>query len=70
MNKFTRRQFIGTGLAVLFPQSAFGVTSADYDVVVVGAGAAGLAAARSLIEKGKNVMLVEASQPNWWPRSY
>ena len=62
MNKFTRRQFMGTGLAVLFPQSAFGVTSADYDVVVVGAGAAGLAAARSLIEKGKNVMLVEAAQ--------
>ncbi len=53
---------MGTGLAVLLPQSTFGVTSAEYDVVVVGAGAAGLAAARSLIEKGKNVMLVEASQ--------
>ena len=62
MNKFTRRQFMGTGLAVLFPKSTFGVTSADYDVVVIGAGAAGLAATRSLIKKGKNVMLVEASQ--------
>ncbi len=61
MNRFTRRQFLGTGLAALFPHSTFGVTSADYDVVVVGAGAAGLAATRSLIEKGKNVMLVEAS---------
>ncbi len=62
MNKFTRRKFMGTGLALLLPQSAFGVTSSDYDVVVVGAGAAGLAAARSLIKKGKNVILVEASQ--------
>ena len=62
MNKLTRRQFMGMGLAVLFPKSTFGVTSADYDVVVIGAGAAGLAATRSLIKKGKNVMLVEASQ--------
>ena len=62
MNKFTRRKFMGTGLALLLPKSAFGVTSADYDVVVVGAGAAGLAAARSLIKKGKNVILIEASQ--------
>ncbi len=61
MNTFTRRQFMGTGLAVLFPQSVFGATSADYDVVVIGAGAAGLAAARSLTKLGKNVMLVEAS---------
>ena len=37
-----------------------GMSSVDYDVVVVGAGAAGVAAARRLHEAGLNVLLVEA----------
>ena len=57
----TRRQFIGAGLVTLFPRLGLGSTLSEPDVVVVGAGAAGLAAAHFLRKHGKTVVLVEAS---------
>jgi monoamine oxidase len=36
----------------------------EHDVVVVGAGAAGIAAPRRLIEAGVDVLLLEASGPS------
>ncbi len=36
--------------------------AADVDVVIVGAGAAGIGAARELVRRGKSVMIVEASR--------
>ena len=57
----TRRQFIGAGLVTLIPRLGLGSTLSEPDVVVVGAGAAGLAAAHFLRKHGKTVVLVEAS---------
>ena len=59
--KLSRRQFLQLGSAFatapLWPRAA---RSAQSDVVVVGAGAAGMAAARALIERGLDVTVVEA----------
>ncbi len=57
----TRRQFIAAGMAAMLPRTAGADSVSEPDVVVVGAGAAGLAAARTLLEKGRRVVLVEAS---------
>ena len=54
----TRRAVLGglAALALPFPR-AF---AQDPDVVIIGAGAAGLAAARTLIDKGRSVVVIEA----------
>jgi monoamine oxidase len=55
---FSRRAFLGglAALALPFPR-AF---AQEPDVVIIGAGAAGLAAARTLIDNGRSVVVIEA----------
>ena len=55
---FGRRLFLSTLLA----GTALPARAADPDVVIVGAGVAGLAAARSLMAANKSVLLVEARE--------
>ena len=55
----TRRQFLKAGLVVLLPQSAFASVDSNPDVVIVGAGAAGIAAAHSLIKDNRKVAILE-----------
>ncbi len=58
----SRRRFIASGASLAAPWFASRANAAaDVDVVVVGAGAAGLAAARSLLSRGLSVMTLEAS---------
>lgn len=58
----SRRRFLATASsATLLPAVARAQLPSDPDVVVVGAGTAGLAAARTLIENGKSVVVVEAA---------
>ncbi len=58
-----RRKFIITSLACFsaaaFPRFAF--SSSDFDVIVIGAGASGLAATSELLNAGKKVVCLEAS---------
>ncbi len=59
---FDRRVFLATGASWLtFPTVANSQLPSNPDVIVVGAGSAGLAAARTLIEDGKSVVVVEAA---------
>ena len=55
----TRRQFLAAGLAAVLPKPVF-AAPAPLDVVIIGAGAAGLAAARILMKSHK-VAVIEAS---------
>ncbi len=58
---FSRRSFLaGLGVAVALPSGAPGA-SGNPDVVVVGAGSAGLAAARTLLDEGLSVLVLEAA---------
>lgn len=57
----SRRQFLKAGLAVLLPHSAFAGIDSNPDVVVVGAGAAGIAAAHSLLKDNRKVAILESS---------
>ena len=58
----TRRRFVGAGLALLlYPRTGNAGLLTSVDTVVVGAGAAGLAATRTLRERGASVLLVESS---------
>jgi monoamine oxidase len=61
----SRRRFLGTaaGLAVvpLFAPRAHAALPREVDVVVVGAGAAGIAAARRIAASGRKVIVVEAT---------
>ena len=58
--KIRRRQILGAMAAATVPCQLFARETANPDVVVVGAGAAGLAAARSLLEAGLSVVVLEA----------
>ncbi len=56
---FTRRTLLATSAAVLMAGTA---RADDADVLVIGAGAAGIGAARELKRLGKRVMLIEARE--------
>ena len=57
----SRRAFLlGAGAAALTPRWAGAALPSNPDVIVIGAGAAGLAAARSLMEDGLSVAVLEA----------
>jgi len=62
MTQITRRSFLAGGLSLsALPYGHSLAAPANPDVVVIGAGSAGLAAARTLIELGKSVVVVEAA---------
>ena len=59
-----RRKFLKYSLAgisaISFPNLVLGNDENDYDVVVIGAGAAGLAATEQLLSSGKKVLCIES----------
>jgi monoamine oxidase len=63
--RFSRRDFLAaSAAAIAFPGSARAVNAPlpkDADVVVIGAGAAGIAAARRVLAANRRVVIVEAS---------
>ena len=59
--RITRRNFAQFAAALPFARVAGATTATDPDVVIVGAGAAGIAAAQTLIAGGRRVQLIEAS---------
>jgi len=57
-----RRKFLlGAGSALSLPFFTRAGYAAEFDVVIIGAGAAGLAAARTLLDKGVKVTVLEAN---------
>ena len=66
MSRITRRRFLVTGTAAVAAPAIGNVTSGmaqsgDVDVVIIGAGAAGIAAARRVAAAKRSFMLLEAS---------
>jgi NADPH-dependent 2,4-dienoyl-CoA reductase/sulfur reductase-like enzyme len=63
MKQFSRRSFLAAA-AALSARPAFAAVAGPslFDVVVVGAGAAGIAATRRLTAAGRRVALVEATE--------
>jgi monoamine oxidase len=56
----TRRRILQLGAATPFATRAFAQAAFDFDVVVIGAGAAGIAAGRELARLGKSFVILEA----------
>ncbi len=62
MTRLSRRTFIATaGAAMALPRRHAYAAPGEVDVVVIGAGAAGIAAARKLVAAGRRVAVFEAS---------
>ncbi len=61
MNNKRRFLLKAAGTFMVAPQLVFADTPMNPDVVIIGAGAAGLSAARTLIAQGKSVVIVEGS---------
>ena len=63
MSQLSRRSFLATSAATLAAPAIAAPTStaADFDVVIVGAGAAGIAAARRVAAAGRKFVLIEAA---------
>lgn len=59
--RLDRRAFMATGAASLALTGVARATPTAPDVVVIGAGAAGIAAARRLIANGRSVLVIEAA---------
>ncbi len=60
--KSQRRLLLKAGVASMFaPRIVFANTPTNPDVVIIGAGSAGLSAARRLIAQGKSVVIVEGA---------
>jgi monoamine oxidase len=58
----TRRVFLtGLGLTAAFPRLAKSATKPDFDVIIVGAGAAGISAARQISASGRTCAILEAT---------
>lgn len=59
---FSRRAFLSGSAAALFaPRAGFAAVPREAEIVVVGAGAAGIAAARRVAAAGRKVIVVEAA---------
>ncbi|MGA9322197.1 MAG: NAD(P)-binding protein, partial [Xanthobacteraceae bacterium] len=63
MPRLSRRLFLAASAALAARPAAGAVTpgTAVYDVVIVGAGAAGIAAARKIAAAGRKFVLIEAA---------
>jgi len=61
MAAFNRRSFLATALAATTVPRSLLASPVNPDVVVIGAGAAGIAAARTLTQRGLSVTVVEAA---------
>src|ERR1700724_1986315 len=62
MPAITRRQFLAAaGSAAAGPVLANAATNPDFDVIIIGAGAAGISAARRIARSGKTFAVFEAS---------
>ncbi len=58
--ELNRRTSLASGTTFLLARPGFSSNASNVDVVVVGAGVAGLSAARTLLNSGKSVVIVEA----------
>src|SRR5215211_773707 len=66
----TRRLFLaGLGSAAAAPRIAMSATNPDFDVIIIGAGAAGIAAARRLARSRKSFAVLEAGD-RWGGRCF
>src|SRR5262245_63309259 len=70
MATLTRRSFLaGSAAVAAAPVSATAAVQPDFDVVIVGAGAAGVAAARRIAAAGRKFVVLEASD-RWGGRCF
>jgi len=61
MPPLNRRSFLAGAAVLATPALAFAQGAADVDIVVIGAGAAGIAAARRVLAANRRVVVIEAS---------